>query len=64
MCHFFVCVFLNIVLLPFTKAESQIDPLQKDSLEKRYESKLVLEFAGLAQKLDGVGPVDNRPSTD
>ena len=42
--------FLNVLVLPFRKAKSQIDQLQKDSLGKSYEIILVSEIAIFAQK--------------
>ena len=43
-------IFLNVLLLPFTKVKSEINRIQKDSLGKSYEKTLVSEFAVLAQK--------------
>ena len=41
----FVC--LNIILLPLTKVESQLNQLQIDSLGKTYERTLVLDLAAV-----------------
>ena len=49
-CVFRSVIILNVLLLPFTKVESQIDQLQKDFLVKSNETTLVSEFAIKAQK--------------
>ena len=46
----FFWIFLNVLLLPYIMANSQIDQLQKDFLEKNYEMTLISEFAILANK--------------
>ena len=50
-CVFTQLILLNILLLQFTKVESQFNQLQKDSLGKSNEITLVYEFSILAQKL-------------
>ena len=52
---FTVCVLLNVLLLPFKKVKSQIDRLQKDSLVKSYERKLVSDLANFGSEM-----VENR----
>ena len=52
--------FVNVFLLPFTKVLCEYCCLQKDSLQKIEEKKVVSEFSMLAQKwskmlLFGVG---------
>ena len=44
-------VFCNVLLLLFTKVQSQINHLQKDSLGKSNERIMVLKIAIFAQKL-------------
>ena len=43
-------MFWNVLLLPFTKVESQINVLQTDSLGKRIYRTLISEFTFFAQK--------------
>ena len=41
---------MNVLILPFTKVESQIDQLQNDSSGKNNKRTLLLQFAILAEK--------------
>ena len=45
---------LNVLLLPFTKVESQFDQVQQDSVRKSIEIILISKFAVLAQKLSTI----------
>ena len=47
-------VFCNVLLLLFTKVQSQINHLQKDSLGKSNERIMVLKIAIFAQKLSKI----------
>ena len=48
--RFYTLIFVNVLILQFTKVESQIDQLQQMTLGKRNERTLVSEFAIYAQK--------------
>ena len=55
--------FFNVLLLSFTKVESQNDKFQKDSLHKSNEQKLVSDVAILAQKLSKIAPQGRKTLT-
>ena len=55
-CVFYFNNFLNVLIFPFTRVNSQIDQLQKDSFRRINGRKLVSEFLIWAQKWVKISP--------